>query len=440
MRPKKLGLIAALAAVALAPAVVHSAQKQQAAVTDADRKAGMAAAPALVQTAGVPCQVSDARLIGKNEDKKAKTSTTFYEVACSGQMGFVLQAPQGGAPSAFNCLESSAEATPGQESALKCKLPANSDPKAGLAPAIAKAGVPCTLENARALGQTKTNSIFEVACQGGAGYVLLTSAPFDASKAVEAQNCLNYDDAQGNIKCTLTEKATRLAVVDRYAQQANVGCTVKDRRYVGTSKGGDNFFEASCQDGKGYIFRVDNKGAVAQNWDCARATQILGGCTLTDAREAATQQAGLYTKLAKSAGSNCDVDRYAVFPPRGTDEVVEMVCKDGKGAVGVFKTNGTGQVLGCGHALAAGYKCSLTQDNGYAALTADLRKHNVKTCTVSNARPTGQTAKGTVFVEVACSDGYKGYLIEYNVNPTVSAVGATGCAMAPGTCKLPGNT
>ena len=57
---------------------------------------------------------------------------------------------------------------------------------------------------------------------------------------------------------------------------------------------------------------------------------------------------------------------------------------------------------------------------------------------VSNARPAAKTAKGTIYVEVACTDGYKGYMIEYNPNP-VTAIGATGCAFAGG-CKLPGNT
>ena len=68
----------------------------------------------------------------------------------------------------------------------------------------------------------------------------------------------------------------------------------------------------------------------------------------------------------------------------------------------------------------------------------DLRKFNQKSCTVSNARVSGKTAKGTIMVEVACADGYKGYMIEYNTAPTITAVGATGCAFAGG-CKLPGN-
>src|SRR5262249_33744257 len=109
MRPKVLGLAVALIVAALAPAAaVISAPKEAPAVSDAQRKQGMAEAPAVVQAAGLPCQVSDARFVGKvPEDKKKGTpASSFYEVACGpGAMGFVIQAPAGGSPSAFSCIE-----------------------------------------------------------------------------------------------------------------------------------------------------------------------------------------------------------------------------------------------------------------------------------------------------------------------------------------------
>src|SRR3569833_4585239 len=99
MRPKVFGLAAALLIAALAPVAVMSAPKAAApAVTDAQRKQGMAEAPAIVQAAGRPCQVSDARFVGKvAEDKKAnKPAMSFYEVACGqGNMGFIVQAAAG---------------------------------------------------------------------------------------------------------------------------------------------------------------------------------------------------------------------------------------------------------------------------------------------------------------------------------------------------------
>jgi hypothetical protein len=58
---------------------------------------------------------------------------------------------------------------------------------------------------------------------------------------------------------------------------------------------------------------------------------------------------------------------------------------------------------------------------------------------VSNSRVVGKTEKGTTYVEVACADKLKGYMLEYESAPAVSAVRAVGCAFA-GNCKLPGNT
>jgi hypothetical protein len=439
MSQRRIGLVVALIAAALLPGAAM-AQKKPAAINEADRKAGMAEAPAAAQSAGLSCQVSDARKIGQTKgDKKAGTpDTNFYEVACGTGMGFVLSAPVGAAATPINCLEANRPGPDGKEASIACKLPANADPKAALAPVLAAGKVQCTPTAARGIGSSKTNSFTEVACQEGPGYVVITDLKLDPAQKVEAQNCLSFDDAEGNVKCTLSDKATRLAIVDKLASQAGKNCQVKDRGFLGASTDGSNFYESSCQDGKGYVYKVSTAGALVQTVDCGQAASMLGGCKLTDSRQAASEQAGLYTKLAKAAGSNCDVDRYAIFPTSGKEEVVEMVCKDGKGAVGIFPATGAGKVVDCGHAPVAGYQCSLSKDmkSAYASLTADLKKFNQMSCDVSASRLAGKTKEGTTLLEVACADGLKGYVIEYN--PDLTAKASVGCALAGG-CKLPGN-
>jgi hypothetical protein len=432
--PKALGLLMALVAAIMVPAAAVSKDKD--AVSSQARKEGMEKAPAIVQAAGLPCQVSDARLIG--EDKKSKKS--YYEVACqAGAMGYVIEAPAEGTPTSFSCIEANTPPEPGKAPSAPCLLQGNSDPKTVLQPMLKQAGINCVPDAARGIGQTKTSTYVEVACQGGFGYVVVASAPFDSSKPVEAQNCLMYDEADSNIKCALADKASRLAVIDQYAAAANNGCVVKDRRWVGMSKDGSSFYEASCQDGKGYIYKVGATGALAEAYDCAKASQILGGCTLTDARQAQTEQAALYTRLANQAGVKCDVDKYALFPAKPGEEVAELVCKNGKGAILMSKGT-TSSALDCGHAPIAGYKCSMSDDNGYADLTVDLKKYKPDTtCVVSDSRVVGKTEKGTTYVEVACSDKLKGYVIEYQSQPKIAAINVVGCALA-GNCKLPGNT
>ncbi|MBB3891336.1 hypothetical protein GGQ61_002053 [Phenylobacterium haematophilum] len=439
MRPFITGLAATLAVLALAPAAV-SQGKKAAEISEKARTQGMAEAPALAKAAGISCNVTDALFVGKTEDKKAKTKTSYYEIDCDQGVGFVLSAVEGGATTSFTCIEAGTPGPDGKPSNLACKLPGNADPKADLAGVLAAGKVQCTPEAARGIGQSATATYLEVACQGSAqGYVLKTSAPIDAAKPVEATDCMLYDGGQSNISCTLRTKEQRLAVIDTIAAQANNGCTVKDKRYMGMSQTGSSFFEAACADGKGYLYRVD-AGKLTQTYDCAKAQGVMGGCTLTDTKEAVTEQNGLYTKLAKAAGFNCDVSKYAPFPSANNKDIVEMACSNRPdGGVGVFGgPNDKPIVYDCARAPIAGYRCSFTKldANSYGSVTADLKKLGKPDCAVSNARVIGKTAKGTTYLEVACADGLKGYVMEYSADLT--PLSTTGCAFTKD-CKLPGN-
>ena len=74
--------------------------------------------------------------------------------------------------------------------------------------------------------------------------------------------------------------------------------------------------------------------------------------------------------------------------------------------------------------------------NSYGSVTADLKKLGKPDCAVSNARVIGKTAMGTTYLEVACADGLKGYVMEYSADLT--PLSTTGCAFTKD-CKLPGN-
>lgn len=439
MRPITIALAASLALLALAPAAISQSKKGEE-ISEKSRTQGMAEAPALAKAAGISCNVTDARFVGKVDDKKAKTSTTYYEIDCDQGLGFVLSSVQGGATTSFTCVEANQPGADGKPGGLACKLPGNADPKADFGPLLAAAKVQCTPEQVRGIGQSATAAYFEIACQGSTqGYILKTGSPADVSKPAEASDCMLYDNADGNIKCTLRDAASRLAVVDTYAAAANNGCAVKEKKYVGQAQSGSTFFEASCNDGKGYMYKVD-AGKLSQAYECAKAQSIMGGCTLTDAKEAVTEQNGLYTRLAKSANFNCDVSKYAAFPSPAGKDIVEIACTNRPdGGVGIFGgPKDTPVVYDCAHAPIAGYRCSFTKpEAGYAGLTADLKKLGKSDCAVSNSRVIGKTATGTTYLEVACADGLKGYIVEYDTK--VAPINTTGCAFSKD-CKLPGNT
>jgi hypothetical protein len=426
--------MAVVATLLVPAAAISQGKKAAAAVPEAARKTGMAEAPAVVQAAGIPCQVSDARLIG--EDKKAKSK--YFEVACGpGAMGFVLQSPAGGTPTAFTCVEANT-GRDGKPPTAPCLLPANADPKPAVQAMIQKANVSCLPERVRGIGQSPESAYMEVACQGGVGYVVIAKLPFNSTVAPTVQNCLMYDEADSNIKCTLSDQAARLAIVDQIAAKAANGCAVKERRFAGMSKDGGSYYEAACQDGKGYMYKVASADSAVTATECSKAEQLLGGCKLTDAREAQSEQAALYTRIAKGAGSNCEVDRYALFQSKPGEETAELACKDGRGAILTSK-GAKSQILDCGRAPVVGYKCSLSKDTGYAALTTDVKKFKSDTsCVVSDSRVVGKTSSGNTYVEVACADKLKGYVIEYQSQPSVTPISVTGCVLA-GNCKLPGN-
>jgi hypothetical protein len=438
MRAIGFGLAAAIIGAALATGVMSAAPPaKKEAITEAQRKQGMAEAPAIAQGAGIDCKVSDARFVGKNTDPKTKVATSFYEIACDQGEGFVLSAPVGAKTTAFTCVEANFPPD-GKPVGLTCALPGNADPKVGLMPLLAKGGVTtCTPDATRGIGQSSTNTFIEVSCAGGGGYILQAGSPAVASAPVTANDCLLFDQGGGNIKCALHDAASRLAIVDTYIKTANNGCAIKDRRYVGLAQSGAAFFEAACQDGKGYMLEVD-KGVFAKAIPCEKAAAIMGGCDLVNAKEAETAQAGLYTKLAKAAGFNCDVSKYAPFPSADqSKDIVEMACSNRPdGAVGVFGAAAKdSKVYDCGRAPIVGYRCSFSKPV-YDSVTADLKKLGKSDCVVSETRLIGKTAKGTTLVETACSDGLKGWEIEYD--NALTPLNVTGCAFSKD-CKLKGN-
>jgi len=438
MRPFRLGLLAALFAALMAPAVALAADKAPAAAAGynpAQLKRGAAEAAGVAAKSGISCQVTGAAWVGGTKaDKKANTpERNLYEVACSGTMGFMLQADVGGGQvQAFSCLESL--------SGVPCKLAENQNSVALLSAALAKNGATCDIDKVRLIGQVPTaQAIYlETLCKQGTGYVVKTSMPLDLGKPIKAEDCLIYDVAATNVKCTLADQPTRLMVVDRYASAAKLAtpCTVKDRRFIGPLKDGTVAYEASCEGGKGWVLKVDNKGGVT-GLECAKAPTL---CELSDARQAMTEQAGLYTNLAKAAGSSCVVDSYAVFPPQAGQEVLELTCKDGSEMVGVFPARGAGKVYDCGHAMVAGFRCAPGKLN-YAPLTADLRKLGKTDCSVSEVQLRAKSAKGNPQIEVACADGLPGYVVEYTDPATPSdALGCNlvGCTLAANNKKKGG--
>jgi hypothetical protein len=330
----------------------------------------------------------------------------------------------------------------GKPNPAACKLPANANPAAGLTAVVAKAGRTCTVDKARYIGSSPEMGFYEVACHEGAGYILqLPKAP-DATPV--AGMCLSFSPTS-NVKCELTPPDQQMVVIDHLVTASGKACTIKDRRYIGSTADHSDYFEVACADGKGFLLQADATGKFQAAIDCAKATNIGGGCTLTDSRQAETEQDAIYTDLAKKAGFDCVVAKYADFPAtENNTEVVELACSNRPdGGIGYFAPKAPPIVWDCLRAESEGYRCSFSPTSAlYGKLTAQLKAKGKASCIVSGARSYGRTTTGADLIEVACSDGGPGWVLDYPPGSNLPGE-LLNCAQAAATggggCQLPTN-
>lgn len=440
-----LSLVVGSAAFGADTAAAAAAQKPPE-ITKEAKQAGMKDAPALVQAAALPCQVSDARFVGTATDPKTKKVTKYYEVACASAMGFVLVDTGAGAPPVWaTCLDQPKVQADGKINGAACFLPENANGSAQVQPFVAKTGIPCDVSNARGIGHAPTATYFEVACSNGRGYILKTSTPPNPAQPAQLITCLAFNDSSP-VNCKLTDPASQLAVITALAAQSGKNCDLKDKRYVLTTQDMNNFYEVACTDGKGYMLEEAANGKLSQVVSCADADPIGGGCTLTNGHEAQTEQASLYSRLAQAAGYNCVVSKYFPFPVNvpGHD-VVELACSNRPdGAVAIFPASSSEKavIYNCDLSELAGYRCTFTKpDASYPQLTDDLRKLGKTSCAVSGNRVIGTTADKLGYVEVACADGNPGYIVSFQMSD-MTPKEATACPFAKeiaGGCQMPEN-
>lgn len=279
MRAVIVALIAALAPCPV-PATAAAAGKPLPPITEDELVAGMEAAPGVVSQAGLDCQVADSRKIGEDE----KTKSLFYELACKGAEGFIVGMPAKGSKFpmvVYSCLEAATSKTAVKNGAT-CRLPENADPKAGIAPLVANDHPGCVVTDARAIGHTDTATALEVACQGGAGYVVQASFPLSIVKPAKFTPCAGLRPDM-HMQCALTDASAANTYIASLPAKAGKSCAVTSHRYVGFGDDGDDYFEVACAAGDGFMLDVDAAGHVYPT-PCAQADYIGGGCKLTKAR------------------------------------------------------------------------------------------------------------------------------------------------------------
>ena len=424
MRSISFGLVAAALAAMLAttaaaqdtrgvqpPKAKADAPKDQASA----KAAGMAEVPPLLQQAGQPCAVTDAEFRGNvRMDVNGKmTKTKVYEVACSDGLGYFIQVPEGNPPRLYDCL---AVASAKLEDTA-CTLPANAEPHKSLQPVAAKAGLQCTVNQARYAGTSVEGKFnqYEVGCSEGAAYFLQVPQG-GSTHPLTAIDCVRL--VGGTNACTYLTKEAAVQRIAALAPPTRKACQTSDVRFIGEVPGKAVFYEVACTDGKsGYVLQTDQAGKYMTDIDCARAVNIGGGCKLTTVALAAGEETGVYTGLMSKYGYPCTVSNYRPLglEPNTGREIVEVMCNGKPSPSVAFLPASAGQktdVWDCARAEARGLACALSKGPASYAYVNEKIKAAGKECTVEKVRPVGSTAEGGDFVEVGCQGG-GALMIEY---------------------------
>lgn len=459
MKFLRLGIVAAMAMALCgqqALAADAAPPKMDAKIHDKSK----ADAPALVQAAGLPCDVTDAYLLGTNDEKvNGKTlKASFYEIACGqGGLGYIFKSVPGGDNAFFDCLSLKMAADKAiaakQKPPNSCgMLPANTDPKSGLAPWLTQGGVTCpSITKAEWRGaspQDKIN-VFEAACSDGAGYMIVAPAA-GSTKALQVVPCIKSELI--GVTCELTSKEDMAKPVLAIAAAANKpSCMPNRARWVVTDqKNGDDFYEVGCADGTtAYMIHTDSKGGFKEAIECVRATRIAGGCTFMNANTGQTAEAATYTKLAKQIGYDAcaNVVKYESYgaETNGPREIVELNCGPNEGGFALVPTGAgqTGEFFNCLRASGRGLTCHLTPTSvTYAKISQQIAARGKTTCAVDGGRDIGKDDKGQEYVEVTCGSGspQPELVLTYSRLPQETMISALPCSQAPiaNACTLKG--
>lgn len=257
-------------------------QQQAAPATPEENKA---AAQALLTAAGVGCEVSEAALLGVTAEQQ-----TTYEAVCAEGPGYLVV--NSTPPLTFNCLELAGQAEtsrlrdPEADVGQQCTLPVNLDAKPVLTSYARAAGITdCTVDQGSAIGKsTAGNIIYEIGCAGRDGFWLEK-----AGDSWQATAC--WDLALMQEACRYSTEAEIKGAWGRVlAGTPAASCDVQQARRVGRDAQGLTVYEVKCGAGDGYFARVGDTFTAQRVHTCVEAATIAGGCTLTAAAPATSEQ------------------------------------------------------------------------------------------------------------------------------------------------------
>jgi hypothetical protein len=263
-------------------------------------------------------------------------------------------------------------------------------------------------------GKDVTTSVYEVACQGGLGYLVMSK---EGEPAPDVFDCLKLEAAikagGKNPTCTLAANADLKPALQSLITKAGERCTVTQARYFGsnaTNKVDD--YELACSEGGAYILVVPQPGStktlVADS--CLSASREGVSCEYQPKEAIVAQIKSLAGPANRTA---CQINDAAFVGTSNSNKhnFYEIGCADGKSGY-MLETDATNKyvaAIDCARAGAIAGGCKLTTvsegDTSDAATYTKLAKEIGYDCAVASYRSFGMEANGgREIVELSCSN------------------------------------
>lgn len=252
-----------------------------------------------------------------------------------------------------------------QQRQQRQKAPAPVDPaviKAEVEAIFAAGSTPCQVTEAKMLGVSAEQvKIYEAACAGAPGYILVASTPPQIVDCVildsqaQAARATNTEAPTGPT-CALPANQDIQGFLKAYATQAAVPCTVDEAKVRGQSGNGAVVYEIGCVGVDGYWIEKSATG-----WDKTECLQVVsqsGSCQFTTPVE---QAASVKSWLTGSDAAACDVQQVRLMGQNANGRFVEMTCAGAEGFIVRLNTErAVQQAYPCATAQQIGGGCKLT--------------------------------------------------------------------------------
>lgn len=229
--------------------------------------------------------------------------------------------------------------------------------------AVRAAGVDCAVVEAVNPGVTpEQESIYEVACATGPGYIVV------AAQRPRTFNCLEvegraaetralYVEADVGQVCELPANQNGVQLIGAWAREAGVSCLVDQAIDIGRNAAGNIVYEVGCAGQDGYW--LEKVGGSWNPVECLEVASVGDTCRFTTVEE---QAQGFGARLAGTDAAGCDVAEVRLIGLNPNGRYYETRCAAADEGYIVRVSGGVpDQVVPCANARRIAGGCRLTR-------------------------------------------------------------------------------